>query len=375
MYGIELDSTNKIGAIEFTEGISLIDNILDGYKNYQILSVALEIGIFEEIADIGPCSPRDIAKAALVNGMFIRSILMALEDMDFLKSDDDMYILTEPAETFLLKSSPLYQGDLILSTGSYKSQWNNLMAVLLHQKGPVKSKELDESRIRSIAQQSIRGEIQKVIKEIVSHPEFPEFEYLLDIGGSPGLYSIALCQENNKLLATILEQEAVPLTTSLVREYGMENQIKVEKGDIKNLKYPGEGEGYDIVVISHLLYRYRREMGDVLENVAHILNPGGILVLNHRFCSPNCDIKPGDGVREIDRALNSFGHPLCHPEGLKEGLENLGFVNVSLIPHETALGYAVLFIGTKEGELSKKASEAPVEITSDNHGDEGDKCC
>lgn len=153
----------------------------------------------------------------------------------------------------------------------------------------------------------------------------------------------------------------------------MENQITVQNSSIKSLMKGISDDRYDIVLISHHLYRYRREMGDILENVAQVINPGGILVLNHRFCSPNCDIKPGAGVREIDRAFNSFGHPLCHPEGLKEVLEDLGFVDVSLIPYETALGYAVLCIGTKVDKIPRKISDK--ESSSDPIEDGDNKCC
>lgn len=365
MYGVKYDLMN-IANMEVPEGISLIDDIMDGYKNYQILSVALEVDIFEKIADNGPSSPRDIAKAALVNGVFIKSILMALKDMGLLRSNKGRYFLTEPAETFLLKESPLYQGDLILSAGSYKSEWNNLIAVLLHQKVPVEdSQELDEYQIRSIAQQSIRGEVQKVIKEIISYPGFSEAEYLLDAGGSPGLYSIALCQENSRLLAHILEQDQVlPLTSSFIRRYGMENRITMEGSGNEDLE---NGRKYDIVLISNFLYKYPQEIGDILENVSHILNPDGILVLNHHFYSPHSDIKPGDGIREIDRALNSFRHPLCHPKGLKEVIEKLGFTNVSLTSHEVESGHAVLCMGTKDSELAKNVSETPEKLTS-KHG-------
>jgi DNA-binding IclR family transcriptional regulator len=86
----------------------VIDDVLDGYRNYQTLSVALELDVFEEIAENGPSSARDIADAALVNRMFIRIILTALEDMGLLKSNQDKYFLTEPTETFLLQRNPLY---------------------------------------------------------------------------------------------------------------------------------------------------------------------------------------------------------------------------------------------------------------------------
>lgn len=108
MYDVKFDYTNKIAEIEIPEGISVIDDVLDGYRNYQTLSVALELDVFEEIAENGPSSARDIADAALVNRMFIRIILTALEDMGLLKSNQDKYFLTEPTETFLLQRNPLY---------------------------------------------------------------------------------------------------------------------------------------------------------------------------------------------------------------------------------------------------------------------------
>jgi SAM-dependent methyltransferase len=309
--------------------------------------------------------------------MFVRSVLIALEDMGLAKSNQDGYMLTEPAKTFLCKKSPLYQGDLILSVGNEESQWNDLETIL-QRRGPPKPvpEKMDENKIRSLSQQCIRGEVQSVLKGISSRPKFLEYKNLLDIGGSHSLYSLSLCQENNSLSAIIIEEkELIPLTSSFISECGMDNRVKVQEGNIENLMTGMFHEGYDIILISHILYKYRREISEVLEKIVEMLNPDGTLVLNHRFCSPNCDIKPGDGVQEIDRALTSFGHPLCHPEGLKEVLERLGLVNVSLIPHETALGYAVLCIGTKKGKTTDKTLVSGEKSVSEYSRKGEDKCC
>lgn len=372
----KMNLKKDLSKIEFPNEISRIDSIMDGYKYYQIISTALKLGLFDKMIEIGHASPREIAEVASVNGMFVRSILSSLEDIDFVKSDEDGYILTEQAEVFLSRKSPFYQGDLIMDLGRDESPWNDL-ATVLERKGPPKfiQKEFDELQIRSLAQQCIRGEVQNVLRGILSRPEFIEIKNLLDIGGSHGLYSIGLCQENNGLSATILEQKQVmPLTSSSVSEYRMDDRISVKEGDIENLKAVSE-ERYDIILLSHQLYRYRREMGETLEKIVEMLNLGGTLVLNHRYCSPQCDIKPGDGIREIDRALTSFGHPLCHPEGLKDVLESTGFVNVSLIPHETVLGYAVLCIGTKEGKILQKAPDTEETFASDYSVNGEDRCC
>lgn len=371
-----VDLKNYISKIEFPSEISKINSIMNGYKYYQLISAALKLGLFDKMIEIGPAAPREIAEVAFVNGMFVRSILRALEDIGFVKSNENGYMLTELAETFLSKKSPFYQGDLIMDLGRDESPWNDL-ATVLERKGPPEliQKEVDELQIRSLAQQCIRGEVQNVLNGILARPEFSEHKNLLDIGGSHGLYSIGLCQENNALSATIIEQEQVmPLTSSSVSEYWMDDRIKVQVGDIENMKAVSE-ERYDSILLSHQLYQHRREMGEILDKIVEMLNPGGTLVLNHRFCSPQCDIKPGDGIREIDRALTSFGHPLCHPESLKDVLENTGLVNVSLIPHETALGYAVLCIGTKEGKNPEKTQDTG-ETAASKYSIKGeDKCC
>ncbi len=371
-----IDLKNDISQIDFPEEISIIDSIMDGYKYYQMIYSALKLGFFDKMIEMGPASPREIAETVSVNGMFVRSILSALEDISFVKSDEDGYMLTKQAETFLSKKSLFYQGDLIMDLGRDESPWNDLETVL-ERKGSPKliQKEVDELQIRSLTQQCIRGEAQNVLRGIISRPEFSEHKKLLDIGGSHGLYSIGLCQENNALSATIIEhQEVVPLTSSSISEYWVDDRITVQEGDIENLEAVPE-DGYDIILLSHQLYQYRRKMDETLEKIVEMLNPGGTLVLNHRFCSPQCEIKPGDGIREIDRALTSFGHPLCHPEGLKDVLEKIGFVNVSLIPHETALGYAVLCIGTKEGKPLEKTLDTEKKLVSDYSSNGEDRCC
>ena len=270
-----IDLKNDISQIDFPEEISMIDSIMDGYKYYQMIYSALKLGFFDKMIEMGPASPREIAETASVNGMFVRSILSALEDISFVKSDEDGYMLTEQAETFLSKKSLFYQGDLIMDLGRDESPWNDLETVL-ERKGSPKliQKEVDELQIRSLAQQCIRGEVQNVLRGIVSRPEFSEHEKLLDIGGSHGLYSIGLCQENNALSATIIEhQEVVPLTSSSISEYWMDDRITVQEGDIENLKAVPE-DGYDIILLSHQLYQYRRKMDETLEKIVEMLNPG-----------------------------------------------------------------------------------------------------
>ncbi len=54
----------------------------------------------------------------------------------------------------------------------------------------------------------------------------------------------------------------------------MDDRITVQEGDIENLKAVPE-DGYDIILLSHQLYQYRRKMDETLEKIVEMLNPGG----------------------------------------------------------------------------------------------------
>ncbi len=51
------------------------------------------------------------------------------------------------------------------------------------------------------------------------------------------------------------------------------------------------GTGYDIVLISHLMYRFRNDMPFVFRKMHSCLKLGGLFVLNHWFCGPGLRIK------------------------------------------------------------------------------------
>lgn len=328
-----------------TENIELLDTVVSGYKAYRILSAALELGFFDWLSENGPASRHDVA-ALGINGMFIRSFLTALADMGYITFDDNICAVTPIAEELLVSTSPAYQGDLILGAGRETSSWSDLTETLKNgmetQKAGLRP---THDHLRAVAQRCIRGELQHVVSQIARHAGFWDAQTMLDIGGGHGLYAIALCQENPDLRACVFDQpHVVTLTRKYIDKYGLSEQISAREGDIL-LDDPGRE--YDMVLVSHLLYKFRDQLTDILGKVTESLAPGGLLILNHLFCTPDCTISPGTGVSELDRALMSAGHPLCHPQILETTLRNLGYSNIKRSPHETGMGYGILFSATK----------------------------
>ncbi len=337
---------NNLANLKVPRGIKAIDDIAAGYKAYQVLMTATDKGLFDWLDENGKSTREEISMAMGINGMFIRSFLQSLVDMGLLTSKNDRYANTALASNFFVRSKPCYQGDWLGVMSGKGSKWENLGATLAMDKpgddnfyaGP--GKEF----IKALAERSLRGELQNVAKAIIAWEGFPKAKRALDIGGGHGLYAIALCQANPGLDAVVFDKpHVVPFTAEYIGWYSMDGRVSVQGGD---MLHDDPGNGYDIVIVSHLLYKFRKDLPAVFSKVSGCLNPGGLLVANHWFCSPGCGTSPG-GLTELDKSLNSFGHPLCHPEDFQASLGNCGFDVLCVKDVPSAYGASKLYMAVK----------------------------
>lgn len=331
--------------------VKTLDQIANGYKAYQVLAHAVEQKLFDWLENNAPASREDISSAMNLNGMFMRSYLQALVDMGMLACDDDRYRNTVMASAVLVSSSPRYQGGWLMGISAPHSKWSNLNGTLMKDAPPKGSSHAGPDRefIQALGQRSLRGELQTVAQAVRAWDGFTSARRLLDVGGGHGLYAIALCQANPGLKATVLDKPHVTeFTRENIEEYRMGEQVGVQGGDVTVDEF---GSGYDIVMISHLLYKFRKDLPAIFRRAANCLNPGGLLVSNHWFCSPGCGI-PDGGIVELDKSLQSFGHPLCHPEDFNASLGACGFTLVNETEVPGILGETKLHMAVKNQPAS-----------------------
>ena len=333
-------------------GIKFLDKILDGYKAYQTLAAALNLKLFDWIEEKGEATREEIIDALKINGMFARSFLQSLVDLGLLTcSSTEKYANTVLAANFLVNKSEHYQGDWLQLSAGQSDVWGHLSEVLTKEKpgADIFSATPNAQSIKALNQVSLRGELQAVAKAVASWEGFPRAGRILDLSGCHGLYAAALCQLNAKLKGIILENpSAAEYTNEFIHKYGLGEQMQVQIGDISSDE---PGTGYDIVLTSHLLYRFRENLSSIFSKVFNCLNPGGLLVSNHWFCSPGCVAV--DGLQELDKSLHSFGHPLCHPEDFHALFQTMGFsvVHASEIP--SVYGASKLHLAVKGSSSTK----------------------
>ncbi|MDX9715107.1 MAG: class I SAM-dependent methyltransferase [Dissulfurispiraceae bacterium] len=346
-----MNSCNFIGNMQCPDGVDRVDNILEGYQRYQALLSALDLGLFEFLDKKKSGNRNEIAEGIGINGALSRDFLDLLVEDGFLYKDGEEYRNTRIAADFLLPSSMFYQGDVVRNLAK-SSSWSDLSASLVRKellqgaggihKGP------SPSFISGLGQKALRGELQGVVKAISGWRGFKNARRILDVGGGHGLYTIALCQANPDLHGVVLDKAGVVETTRrYISDYGLEDRITVEEKDIC---CDSIDSGYDIVLISHLLYKFRKNLAAIFETVHASLKPGGLFVSNHWFCAPGCAAVES-GVQALSKSLQSFGHPLCHEEKFDQLFVEKGFEIVTTTSAMTAFGPTRLQLAEKRKDL------------------------
>lgn len=116
--------------------------------------------------------------------------------------------------------------------------------------------------------------------EVAGHLHRPGDSRLLDVGGGPGTYSLALLEKSPHLRAEILDlPETIRLAGKLLDGHALRPRLAFRPGDYRRLRLPAGH--YDIILLSHVTHN---EGPDVIQRMlkqcARALRPGGRLAVH-----------------------------------------------------------------------------------------------
>jgi 2-polyprenyl-3-methyl-5-hydroxy-6-metoxy-1,4-benzoquinol methylase len=108
---------------------------------------------------------------------------------------------------------------------------------------------------------------------------------MLDIGGSHGYYSVALCRKHRGLRSVILDlPQAVEHAAPLLAAEGMGNRVVHRAGDA--LTDELGTDAYDLVLVAQLVHHFSdAENRGLATRVARALRPGGVYAVLDVFRS------------------------------------------------------------------------------------------
>jgi SAM-dependent methyltransferase len=259
-----------------------LSDIAYGFMASKALFAALELDLFTELAE-GPRTCAELSASTGVAGNRLQTLLHALTALGLTAVDRGRYTNAPAPQRWLVHGAPEDFGDYfrlqvarqiypallhldagIAGTGAAFDTLGGLLA------DPREARTfIDAQHVGSLgAARALAGRLP------VSGAR-----HLLDVGGGSGAFSIALCERNPELRATVLDLPAVgDLARGHCAEAGLGARIDVLAGNAVTRSWPGE---QDVVLMSYLL----SALGDgdvdvVLARALDSLRPGGLLVVH-----------------------------------------------------------------------------------------------
>jgi SAM-dependent methyltransferase len=243
---------------------------------------ATKLGLFEAVATKA-LTAGEIAAQCHTDPELTRKLLNYLAASGYFQRKDGRYSLTPLSRKWLLQDAPKSLHDSMLMR---LVEWD----FIGHMEEVVRTGEpLDIHRHMSdeewkLYQRSMRSSAAIFGGESVQRTPVPKgARDMLDIGGSHGYYSVALCRRHPGLRSTVLDlPEAVAQAAPILARERMGDRVVHRAGNALTDDFGAEA--FDLALISNLVHIFD-EAGnrDLVCRAARALRPGGYLVIQDQF--------------------------------------------------------------------------------------------
>ena len=248
-----------------------------------VLFAATELDVFTHLHGQGATLPQAVA-ACGVAAEPLRLLLEACVAEGMVRRDGDRYHNTDVTDAFLVRTKPTYGGHGLKYAEDLYPAWGDL-AALVRSGRPVIDPEsiLGTDKAKTRAFILAMHERARGLSAVLPHgADFSGRRSLLDVGGGPGTYSIALVQQTPTLRSTILDLPGVlEITREIVDSHGCTDRITLRPGSYLTAEF---GDGFDAVLLSGMMHR---ESGAtcrmLLDKSFRALDSGGMVVVSDVF--------------------------------------------------------------------------------------------
>jgi SAM-dependent methyltransferase len=329
--GVIPDSPQERQAVEAGLIPTPVLETLPAFTLAQVVMIATRLGVFDALAS-GPATAEEIAARCGTDPQATGKLLLALAGSDYVRADHRVYELTPRARTWLVTESPSSMADIVL----FYMQVGELMSRSVEYVRTGRAVDFhgqmnDEQW--AVYQRAMRAMAAASAEEAAKLIAVPDgARALLDIGGSHGYHSVALCRRHPDLRAVVLDlPEAIEHAAPLLAAEGMGDRVVHREGDA--LRDDLGTDDYDVVLLANVAHHLTAEQNQELAvRVARALRPGGGYAVLELF-------RTGP-TGEVDQfgALMGFSFALTSQSGTWSPAEIAGWQEkAGLIPRPAVL--------------------------------------
>ena len=321
-----------------THGGQYLEDLSTAYWVSDSLFTALEMNLFETIDEFGTqgATLSELCQKMICDSKALDRYLDLLISLGLLGQFKDVYYNSLLTKEYLLKNSPLYQGDSILWRKNLSSDWNTLKASL---KAGGRVNFLPET-ISEIEMNARRENYIKAMDNVAKLKARDCTTFfndligdILDVGTGSGAMALAFLEKFPDTTATLLDiKQMIPHTQKLVNQTSLGNRIHYHAGNILEPEW-GLKKKYKLIILSNIVHAYAEAENElVLKTAASHLAHDGILLI-HDFFTEHFPVKAR--LSDVNMMLNTYNGKVFSGAWVIAELKKNQLLTSSLIPLET----------------------------------------
>jgi predicted O-methyltransferase YrrM len=324
------DSTASSGA---GASPALIMQLALAHRSSAMLFAASTSGVFTALAG-GPKTAAAIAGDCGASPEPMRLLLEGCVSLGLLTSDGATFSNTPTASAFLVRGGPAYIGDGLKYAEDLYPVWGGLAALVKSGKPVMPPEEiLGQDKAKTRAFVLAMHERAKGISSVLPHGvDIAGKTRLLDVGGGPGTYSIALVKQTPGLSSTVLDRPGVlEVTKEIVADANCADRITLLPGDYLTTPF---GSGYDVVLLSGMMHRETPDdVRLLLRKTFDALDPGGLIIVSDVFFDTDAKNSPPFAIHFAINMMLTSDHGSAHAKTeMASWMAGTGFTGVDVRP-------------------------------------------
>lgn len=304
------------------------------FRASRSLMTAHQLGVFGALRE--PKTAAEVAAQCSTDAGMTEKLLIVCCGLGTVRRDGDRFMLAQLARDTLLPESPRYLGGVLDHNETLWWSWTGLPDTIRTGSRGAAPKPPEysithwhEHWIRAMHGMASNGVGQWLAQQL----DLSDRKLLLDVGGGPGTYSIALCQRFPNLNAVVWDvAETIAIARQVIEQFQMTDRVSVQAGDWNLDEF---GEGYDCLLMSNIMHGHGSQAETRLEQAMRALVPGGLLI-THDFLLNN------DRSGPLPASLFNLMIGTYTVNELIDVIRSAGFVDASLIAYNAQRGSGIV---------------------------------
>jgi len=337
--------------------------VIQGYASYWALVAAVELGVFDALADGGPSPVGPLAERAGASPEHLAALLDGIVALGLLDKVRGTYELNDTAVRYLTSDGAATMADLVAVANGPLGNWEHL-ADTIRDGGPATPVDDDPvgfylPLVRATFPTQLRAAGRTAALLGLARAAGPL--RVLDVGAGGAPWTVAFLTQCPDATAVVNDLPGVvDHARERLSEAGVGDRVEIRPGDYFAVDWePGD---YDLVVLGHVCRAEGTEgTRRLLGRAWDALRPGGRLLLADYFPDNDRKLNPFGVLMGLTMVAATARGRAFTPAEARSLLADRGFARIRLLE---PIGFNQVFVATKPLSDTTRSTTSTTSTTS-----------